>query len=69
MFIITRRVRSVYIFTEDNKTYATVFDHDSRRPGIMGIRVGKIKEGFVVYCGRHYEIFPWNTIHKIIYNV
>jgi hypothetical protein len=68
MFIITRRVKNVSVFL-NGESHAAVFNHDNHIIGIMGIRVGKIKEGFVVYYNQRYEIFPWNKIDRIIYDM
>jgi hypothetical protein len=68
MFIFTQRVKGVSIWI-NGENYAHVFNEDTCILGIMGIRIGKIKEGFVVYHSQRYEIFSWNKIDRILWDV
>jgi hypothetical protein len=64
MFCITNRVKDVYVRCNEDKRLGYNSDNTTKR-GIMGLRIGRIKQGFVIYCNRIYTIIPWSKIDSI----
>lgn len=67
MWCLTKRVKWINIFLEDNNLSFDSKEMD--KLGIMGLRIGKTKQGLIIYRNCTYDFLSWNEIKYFVVGV
>lgn len=60
MWCLTKRIEAITIYkTDENETFP------KEKPGVIGLRLGKTKEGIVIYRNSKYTFIPWTRIREL----
>ena len=62
MFVMTRRVKAVFIWLVGENRSIEYSKENYWKFGIMGLRIGKTKQGLIVYHNGQYDFYNWSTI-------
>jgi hypothetical protein len=75
MWCFTKRIKRLCVKVQKEREesepgdYIILYDTKKSKPDIMGLRIGKTKEGILIYNKKNYKFVPWNRIIEISMDV